>query len=499
MNNCKRLLHNRGICVIIPTYNNEGTIVDIVQRTLAMCDDIIVVCDGCTDGTLKLLAGINEITIVSYEKNAGKGKALKQGFLKALAMGFSFAITLDADGQHFPEDIPIFLHANEKHPEALIVGERKFENHYERSRGSKFANSFSNFWFTLQTGLFLSDTQSGYRLYPLKKLNGLSFMTSRYESELELLVFAAWAGRPLIRESINVYYPPANKRVSHFHPVKDFARISLLNTVLCFLAVVYGYPRCLLRILLKTLRTVYSLFAFLITMLIATPVIALYMSIGKKTDEKRLNLHRILQFMSRIVLKSHGIPGVHYSESNAGCETFQRPAIIICNHQSHLDLMPLLIQSPKIVVLTNKWVWNNPFYGYIIRSAEFLPVYQGIDVVMPQLGLLVEKGYNIAIYPEGTRSIDCSIGRFHQGAFKLAQELNLDVIPLILYGAGKVLPKKGYMLNKGVIHLEIDSRITPQKLQTLGPTPKEQASFMRSYYKRRYEEIEEVLIRQQKQ
>ncbi len=192
--NSRSTLRARGICVVIPTYNNVGTIADVVSRTLLQCDDVIVVSDGCTDGTLEVLQDIEGITLVSYSKNAGKGTALKLGFQKALAMGFSYAITLDADGQHYPEDIPLLLQANIEHPGSLIVGQRKGLEQKERSGASKFANSFSNFWFTLQTGCRLKDTQTGYRLYPLKKLYGLSLLTSRYEAELELMVFASWHG-----------------------------------------------------------------------------------------------------------------------------------------------------------------------------------------------------------------------------------------------------------------------------------------------------------------
>ena len=89
-------------------------------------------------------------------------------------MGFAYAITMDADGQHYPEDIPLMLRANQQHSGALIIGQRKQLEKVERSAGSKFANSFSNFWFAVQTGHYLRDTQTGYRLYPLKKLYGLS-------------------------------------------------------------------------------------------------------------------------------------------------------------------------------------------------------------------------------------------------------------------------------------------------------------------------------------
>ena len=207
MTDVKKTLRARGICVVIPTFNNAGTIADVVRRVMTHCLDVIVVADGCTDETLGILQGIEGITVVGYDRNAGKGTALKRGFKKALEMGFAYAITLDADGQHFPEDIPTMLHANQKHPGALIVGRRKGLEKAERSKGSKFANAFANFWFAIQTGNRLKDTQTGFRLYPLKKLRGLSLLTSRYEAELELLVFASWHGVEIVSVPVNVYYP----------------------------------------------------------------------------------------------------------------------------------------------------------------------------------------------------------------------------------------------------------------------------------------------------
>jgi uncharacterized protein (DUF2062 family) len=127
------------------------------------------------------------------------------------------------------------------------VGERKNLENVERSKGSSFANSFSNFWFAVQTGQYLKDTQTGYRLYPLKKLRGLSLLTSRYEAELELMVFASWHGVKLVSEPVNVYYPPREERVSHFRPLPDFTRISVLNTVLVLYAFLFYYPWTFLR------------------------------------------------------------------------------------------------------------------------------------------------------------------------------------------------------------------------------------------------------------
>ena len=115
--------------------------------------------------------------------------------------------------------------------------------------GNTFANRFSNFWFRVQTGISLPDTQTGFRLYPLHHLPCLGLLTARYESELELLVFSAWRGARLVPVGISVSYP--GDRVSHFRPFWDFFRISLLNTALCIIALVYGYPRMLITKLLN--------------------------------------------------------------------------------------------------------------------------------------------------------------------------------------------------------------------------------------------------------
>lgn len=484
----KALLHDRGICVVIPTYNNVGTVVSVIERTLKECDDVIVINDGSTDGTGELLHRINGITIVEYPKNKGKGYALKKGFRKALELGFAYAITLDADGQHYPEDIPLFLKANMEHPRTLIIGNRDMKG-VDRSKGSNFANKFSNFWFYIQTGRRLTDTQTGYRLYPLKKFYGLSLLTSRYEAELELLVFSSWHGTDIISIPIRVYYPPREERVSHFRPKADFARISVLNTVLCFLAIVYGLPLRMGRFLMKYIRTWYALLFFVFfSLFVMTPLVWIYIKIGKMTEQKRLRLHKLILWAARFVMIKHGIPGTRFSYKVADEQVFDTPHVIICNHQSHLDLTCQLVFSPKMIFLTNDWVWNNPFYGFMIRNAEYYPVAEGIDNLMPKLRSLVARGYSIAVFPEGTRSKDCRIGRFHQGAFYIAKELGIDVLPMYLYGPGKVLPKKTYTLRKSPIYIEVDRAVTLDTLQAIGDT-KAQASYMRRHYMEKYEEI----------
>ena len=230
----------RHICAVIPTFNNGGTVADVVRGVLRQGLPVILVDDGSVDDTARKLEGL-DIKYIRHEKNRGKGCALKTGFEAARELGCRFVLTIDADGQHDPYDIPALVAAAGER--TLVIGSRNIAAE-GMSSGSTFANRFSNFWFTVQTGWRLPDTQTGYRIYPLEGLPSLRLLTSRYEAELALLVFSAWKGLRLVPVPVRVYYP--EDRVSHFRPFADFFRISVLNTVLCVLAVVYGYPRMLL-------------------------------------------------------------------------------------------------------------------------------------------------------------------------------------------------------------------------------------------------------------
>lgn len=244
----------RNICVVIPTYNNAGTLADVLRRTLKYMKHVIVVNDGSTDSTSQILEDeeFKDIEIVSYEKNQGKGHALKQGFKRAKQLGYFMAVTLDSDGQHYPEDIHVLVEALPYDYDAFVVGIRNFNNENMPNQ-NLFANKFSNFWFRLQTGVNLPDTQCGFRLYPLKKIRMWWPITSRYESELEFLVFSSWSGTQIIPVEVNVYYPPKEERISHFKPFYDFFRISVLNTILTILSIVF-VPARFFRWILKKIR-----------------------------------------------------------------------------------------------------------------------------------------------------------------------------------------------------------------------------------------------------
>ena len=296
------------ICALIPTYNNGKTIADVVRRVHQQIRDIIVVNDGCTDDTLAQLEALDcPVTVVTHSRNRGKGKALASGFKKALELGFDYALTIDADGQHYPEDIPVLLKALDVHPGALIVGSRQFTD-ANMSGKSKFANKFSNFWFRLQTTINLPDTQTGMRIYPLHKLYGLNILTSRYEAELELLVFAAWHNVQLIPVPIRVYYPPQEERVSHFRPGRDFTRISILNCFLCLGALLFGYIN-------MYWRTVLCFGYFGLTMLLLiSPYTLLFFLVHGENSKSRARYRRQMQSLAKHYCRL--LAGLHYTIDN---------------------------------------------------------------------------------------------------------------------------------------------------------------------------------------
>lgn len=248
------------VCAVIPTYQNAKTLLKVVADVHRVVDTVIVVDDGSNDGTAALLdkATGNERPekVLTHPKNCGKGAALKTGLTYARQQGFRYAVTVDADGQHRADDIPALLKAVEEEPDALAIGSRGLQ-HENMPAKSTFANRFSNFWFALQTLQRLPDTQSGLRVYPLRRLHGLRWMSARYEAELTLLVFSAWAGVKLLPVPVSVYYPPRDQRVTHFRPGRDFTRISVLNTLLCFLMVVYGWPRIFCRQIARGVKGVF--------------------------------------------------------------------------------------------------------------------------------------------------------------------------------------------------------------------------------------------------
>ena len=235
-------------------------------------------------------------------------------------------------------------------------------------------------------------------------------------------------------------------------------------------------------------RSLFAMGFFLGVMyLLLLPFTWLYFHLGTMTEERRVKYHRLLQWLADFVI--HRVPGVTFHLDNTAGETFERPAVIISNHQSHLDLMCLMMLTPKLVFLTNDWVWRNPFYGMVVHRAEFVPVSDGIENHLDQLRDIYRRGYCICVFPEGTRSDDCRILRFHKGAFYLAEQLQADIVPVYLHGPGHVLPKRDFMLRKGRIDVEIGERITSKQNQNASATLLERAKQTRHHYQEYYQQM----------
>ena len=234
------------------TYNNEITLPKILDGVLAYTEAIILVNDGSTDLTEELLVNYQTITILHLPKNKGKGNALKKGFKKALEMGYERAITLDTDGQHFPDDLPAFITALEKSEDKnlFIIGDRNM-NEADVLATSAKGNRVSGFWVRSVTGLQLTDTQSGFRLYPIKGLQKIRFLrwTSKFEFETEVIVRSHWRGIRVVNIPIKVLYP--KDRVSHFRPFMDITRIVVLIIGFLIVKGFYIIPRDFFRQLKK--------------------------------------------------------------------------------------------------------------------------------------------------------------------------------------------------------------------------------------------------------
>lgn len=213
--------------IVIPVYNHGATLRSVTERALATEAPVLVVDDGSDDGGPETLSGL-DLNVVRQERNLGKGAAILRGAREARSLGHTHMLILDADGQHDPADAPALLDLSRTHPNAIVIGARKFPEEHVPG-GSRLGRGFSNFWLRLQTGKRVSDAQCGFRVYPLRLLEHLRLRGGRYELETEVLACGAWAGAELLEVPISVHYPPGSERVSHFRPWRDTLRISLLN------------------------------------------------------------------------------------------------------------------------------------------------------------------------------------------------------------------------------------------------------------------------------
>lgn len=216
-------------CIVIPVYNNPATIEGVVYEALKTKSTVIVVDDGSDPAVMMNIDEDEALVLIRHTGNRGKGEAILTGGKMAKELGFDSFFVVDGDGQHYPHEISNFIGKDLE--KCIVIGCRRFSENVPGS--SRFGRRFSNFWIWTETGLTLDDTQSGFRSYPVSILE-LPIEKRRYDFEIEVLVRHAWNGGCIEEAAIEVHYPKAGERVSHFHAFRDNARLTKLHSRLFF-------------------------------------------------------------------------------------------------------------------------------------------------------------------------------------------------------------------------------------------------------------------------
>jgi glycosyltransferase involved in cell wall biosynthesis len=209
--------------IVIPAYNHGAQVRRVIEKCLQFGAPVVVVDDGSTDSTPDVLASLSNITVIRHEKNQGKGASLLTGFAAVLSFA-DWAVTVDADGQHDPEDILSLALAVPAGQRPLVIGKRENMEHKDVPWTSRWGRRFGNFWVWASCGRWLSDSQSGFRIYPLPETLHLGTKARRFQFEVEVLVRGVWSGIPIIETPVRAIYAPPEERVSHFRPGLDFWR-----------------------------------------------------------------------------------------------------------------------------------------------------------------------------------------------------------------------------------------------------------------------------------
>ncbi len=228
--------------------------------------------------------------------------------------------------------------------------------------------------------------------------------------------------------------------------------------------------------------TYYGLGGFILSL-----IGAFFIKVFPISKKKKLQaFHFVMsKFMHSVFLT---YPAIRRKIVNKNNENFKKPSIIIANHTSFLDILVVGMLSPKIIFLVSDWVYNSPFFGRGVRLAGFYPVSNGIDNGIEHLRKKVNQGFSLMVFPEGTRSIDNSVKRFHKGAFYLAEEFNLDIVPVVIHGYSEASPKGDFMLYKSSTTVEILDRIAPNDT-SFGQNYTEKTKKINSFFRLKYNQI----------
>ena len=217
--------------VVIPVYNHGSTVKSVIRKTMNLSLRVIAVNDGSTDDTSRSLAAIEALTALHPRQTLGMGAAILSGLAEAARIA-DWAVTIEADGQHNPEDIPLLLAAISGGERPIVVGNRRGMDAREVPWTSRFGREFSNFWVRASGGPPVADTQSGFRVYPIPETLHLGVRARRFQFEVEVLARARWHNIPVLEVPVRVIYPPGNQRISHYRPFLDFMRNSWTFTSL---------------------------------------------------------------------------------------------------------------------------------------------------------------------------------------------------------------------------------------------------------------------------
>ena len=211
---------------------------------------------------------------------------------------------------------------------------------------------------------------------------------------------------------------------------------------------------------LRLIKTYWS-FALLVgyIFMVAAPLGWFYSLIPGLRVRRQAAFHRRIRRFFRYYT-FHGVCGIHPELRNPTAETFSKPALLIANHQSLLDLPATLMLHDKIVAMTGQWVWDSRIYGRVVRFADFFPATMSLDDMLTHIRDCMSRGYSVLIFPEGTRSTDCQVHKFRRGAFHIAEQLQCDVVPIVLWGTGHILPKQDFCLTPGREIIEVGQRVT---------------------------------------
>jgi 1-acyl-sn-glycerol-3-phosphate acyltransferase len=202
----------------------------------------------------------------------------------------------------------------------------------------------------------------------------------------------------------------------------------------------------------------------------------------------RVFYHSLISAFARLLIYME--IGLKKKIINKDPQTFARASVIVSNHSSFLDILLTTMLHPKLILLTNRWVWNSAIFGGVVRLADYYPVMEGVEDSVQQLEDRIREGYSVVVFPEGTRTPDGQITRFHKGAFYIAEVFNIPVRPLLIHGAQEGIPKNTLYINDAYITLKFLPPISPDDT-TFGATYPERTKKISRYFKDEFSKLKQ--------